>query len=122
MDFRVQDWLGDTFFTCYDVSSNHTESDLYSVISLFEVRLPKPVVPDNAHCAVAQPSRMVAGAVFLQQAGRFSLPFVASQCCLFTDTCSPASLFASPCPTCSPDTPVFVRAWLAPAPMFDRHA
>lgn len=31
------DWLGDTFFTCYDVVSNHTDSDQYSVISLFEV-------------------------------------------------------------------------------------
>jgi hypothetical protein len=33
------DWLGDTIFTCEDVLSGHTESDQYSVISLFEVEI-----------------------------------------------------------------------------------
>jgi hypothetical protein len=33
------DWLGDTLFTCLDVTSGHTESDQYSTISLFEVEV-----------------------------------------------------------------------------------
>jgi hypothetical protein len=33
------DWLGDTLFTCLDVTSGHTASDQYSTISLFEVEV-----------------------------------------------------------------------------------
>jgi hypothetical protein len=33
------DWLGDAIFTCLDVLSNHTTTDNYGVISLFEVEV-----------------------------------------------------------------------------------
>jgi hypothetical protein len=41
------DWLGDAIFTCADVLSNHTASDQYSVVSLFQVEWVKRTRPKH---------------------------------------------------------------------------